>query len=861
MLKRMSVGEIEVDPRAPEPEVPDPFPSPADGELPPSDSDLSLAWLAIGAGVVAACTAIVLWQLHPFLILRDTTASGGDMGAHVWFPAYLRDHLLPHGRVAGWSPDWFGGFPAGQFYFPLPALAVVLLDVVLPYNVAFKIVTAIGPIAMPVAAYAFGRGLRIRRPGPELFAVAVTVFLFFKGIEAVAGSHDSQIQFNQRIMGGTIVNTLAGEFSYSIALAFALAFLGALAYSLRTRRRMALAAVLLAATVLSHVVVGILAIVGALVIWLFHRPIRNWRPALAIGVVAGLLTAFWSIPLLAGFPYTANMRYTRINWFVDYMFPGEFWWVFVLATVGVVFGLVRRDRGVLSIIALTATFGLVFRFWPELHAWNLRFLPFWYMGAFLLAAVGAAEIVRAIGQKIAKAWIGPAPGPSDLWVLDAEVEGRRFRVVKTVTIASLVAVLVLFGLWHSYADRGTTAMSRLDLDFWAEWNYSGYQDTSPSSTKPKAYPEYKALMDTMGKLPPGRAMWEGGNDVDNYGTPLALMLLPYWTNGRIGSFEGLYYESAASTPYDFMAIAPLAGCERVEPGARARVPLDRRLRARRAVPAHARRPLLHGPLGRDEGAAPTPSPNLRLVASVRDHDKLPPGTWKIYEVRDHALVAPLKYEPVVVDPHGGTQSECFGGKATPDEPKLGPWECTAAAWWNSPSALDRPLAADGPSEWARANGAAARTAPRRALPSVRVTDVHEGDDTISFRVSKPGVPVVVRSSYYPNWVADGAKGPWRLTPNLMVVVPTSHTVTLHYARSGAEWLGIALTVVGIAGLIGLIVWGRRRRRRGDPGDEPVEPVEESVEPVVTTVGDGPAAGPAAGLEPEWIGHSGEVPLA
>ena len=852
MLKRMSVGEIEVDPRAPEPNVPDPFPSPADGELPPSDSDLSLAWMAIGAGVVAACTAIVLWELHPFLILRNTTASGGDMGAHVWFPAYLRDHLLPHGRVAGWSPDWFGGFPAGQFYFPLPAMLVVLLDVVLPYNVAFKIVTAIGPVAMPAAAYAFGRGLRVRRPGPELFAVAVTVFLFFKGIEAVASSHDSQIQFNQRIMGGTLVNTLAGEFSYSIALAFAFAFLGALAYSLRTRRRMGLAALLLAATVLSHVVVGILAIVGALVIWLFHRPIRNWRPALAIGVVAGLLTAFWSIPLLAAFPYTANMRYTRINWFVEYMFPGEFWWVFVLATVGIGFGLVRRDRGVLSIVALTATFGLVFRFWPELHAWNLRFLPFWYLGAFLLAAVGAAEIVRAIGQKIAKAWIGPAPGPTDLWTFDSAAEGRRFRMVKTVTVASLVAVVALFGLWHSYADRGTTALSRLDLDFWAEWNYSGYQDTSAASTKPKAYPEYKALMDTMGKLPPGRAMWEGGNDVDNYGTPLALMLLPYWTNGRIGSFEGLYYESAASTPYDFMAIAPLAGANASNPvrGLAYRAIDDFELGVRYLRLLGGRYYMAHSA---ETKARADASPNLRLVASVRDHDKLPPGTWKIYEVRDHALVAPLKYEPVVVDPHAGTQSECFGGQATPDEPKLGAWECTAAAWWNSPSALDRPLAADGPSSWARVNGAAARTAPRRSLPSVRVTDVHEGDDTISFRVSRPGVPVVVRSSYYPNWVAHGANGPYRLTPNLMVVVPTSRNVTLHYARSGAEWLGIALTVLGIVGLIGLIVWGRRRRR-ADPGDGPGEGPGEGPGdgPGDATVGDGPAAEP----DSEWIGASG-----
>ena len=101
------------------------FPSGADLLLPPRDRDLTLAWRVLGAVVVVACCALVLWVLHPSLLLRDTTPNGGDLGAHVWFPAFLRDHLLPDWRVAGWSNDWFGGFPAGQFYFPVPALVTV----------------------------------------------------------------------------------------------------------------------------------------------------------------------------------------------------------------------------------------------------------------------------------------------------------------------------------------------------------------------------------------------------------------------------------------------------------------------------------------------------------------------------------------------------------------------------------------------------------------------------------------------------------------------------------------------------------------------------------------------------------------
>jgi hypothetical protein len=80
---------------------------------------------------------------------------------------------------------------------------------------------------------------------------------------------------------------------------------------------------------------------------------------------------------------------------------------------------------------------------------------------------------------------------------------------------------------------------------------------------------------------------------------------------------------------------------------------------------------------------------------------------------------------------------------------------------------------------------------------------------------------MVRTSYFPNWEVSGAKGPWRATPNFMVVVPTSHTVTLHYARSGAEKAGIALSLVGLVGLVGLVLWRPRDpdARRADPGPD------------------------------------------
>lgn len=806
------------------------FPSATDRLVPPEDLDLARLWRILGALVVAGCCGLVLWFLDPRLLLRDTTPNGGDLGAHVWFPAYLRDHLLPNFRVAGWSNDWFGGFPAGQFYFPLPALFTVLLDVMLPYNVALKITTAIGPVAMPAGAYAFGRGLRLRRPGPELCAVATVGFLFFKGVGATAGTEMATVQFNQRIMGGPLVSALAGEYSFSFALALGLFALGAVATSVRTGRRTWLAAILIAATVLSHVVVGMFVGVGAVVIVLVALTTRvrlRWTigRGVLIGVVGAALTAFWSVPLVATFGFTANMRYTKIVNYMKYLNVDEFLWVYLLALVGLAFGVVFRRRPALTIAALALIFALVFRYWPELHAWNLRFLPFFYLCMFFMAAVGASEIVRILSTEFGRLWVGGAPLPDEAYDFSPSRAGRTYRVVTSATMVAIVALVAVVGLAFDFSHRGF-------LPYWVAWNETGYEHSvrpGHDAAKEKAlarkqYGEYHALIAAADRLPAGRMLWEGGSSTDSYGTPLALMLLPYWTHGRIQSFEGLYYESAASTPYVFMAIAPLSASGNASNPVRG---LDYRdltsfkdgVRYLREL--GGRYYAAHSPTAK---AAADADPGLRAVARVKDFDHQAPEGWTIYELRDHALVAPLRYEPLVVGERVATQADCFHRPpAGVPGPQLGGWECVAAGWWANPATLDKPLAAGGPASWRRTGAKDSAAVPRRALPVVRVSSVHETENSIRFHVSRPGIPVVVRTSYFPNWRAGGADGPWRLSPNLMVVVPTSRSVELHFDRSSPEKLGGAVSLGGVIGVVGLVVWDRRRRRSGVTPEAVLEP--------------------------------------
>ena len=150
------------------------------------------------------------------------------------------------------------------------------------------------------------------------------------------------------------------------------------------------------------------------------------------------------------------------------------------------------------------------------------------------------------------------------------------------------------------------------------------------------------VVDTMKKIGEergcGRALWEHQTgDDSSYGTPMALMLLPFWTDGCIGSMEGLYFEASGTTPYHFLTAA--AGSSRLQPGAPAGL---RRQRRRPGRPLHAgpRHPLLPGlpPGGRGTGRRqPGPHPDRQV------------GPWKVYEVAGSDLVVPLTTDPVVVD--------------------------------------------------------------------------------------------------------------------------------------------------------------------------------------------------------------------
>ncbi len=99
-------------------------------------------------------------------------------------------------------------------------------------------------------------------------------------------------------------------------------------------------------------------------------------------------------------------------------------------------------------------------------------------------------------------------------------------------------------------------------------------------------------------------------------------------------------------------------------------------------------------------------------------------------------------------------------------------------WYDDWEGMDQWLVEDGPDTWPRTGATTDLDdlAGQRDLGAPITTDgvvsnIVVEDERISFDTTAVGEPHLVRVSYFPAWRVEGADGPYRAAPSLMVVVP------------------------------------------------------------------------------------------
>ncbi|MCJ7725054.1 MAG: hypothetical protein MUP76_01505 [Acidimicrobiia bacterium] len=681
----------------------------------------------IGWIVLAGAAAVIIGVMRFDLILRANTPTGGDMGAHVLIPAYLRDSLLSDGRLIGWSNDWYAGFPILYFYFPLPAFTIVLLDVILPYGVAFKIVTVAGLASMPFSSYYFARSMGLARPVALVGGINGAMFIFMESFT---------------IFGGNTLSTLAGEYSFSWSLSLSLVFLGMLMRNSREGRGFTLGpAVLLALTALSHLITTMVVVVASLPLLFRRKGVRTVTSSWALGFA---FVAFWALPVLirtmGGF--TTDMRWHAVKG-IENVFPRELWPMVLLAAVGLMWAIARKATvGPLVVLLVGPVVGYyVIEFIDFRKLYNARLLPYWYFAVYLLAGILIGMAVTAAARRF-------SARPGSVWAA-----------------AALAGIFLV-----TAAGVGVNKAPG-----WARWNYTGYEAKD-------GWTEYDALMEELDRLPEGRVMWEANQELNRYGTPMALMLTGYWSEGH-PSMEGLLFESSITTPFHFLNAAEVsqAPSNPIPELNYHRMDFDR------AVEHLMLYNVAYYVSFTDEATLAAADHGLEVLAETEP--------FTVYALPESSLVDVARFVPAVWD----------GDEAFFD---------TALDWYDDIDGLDRWIAEDGPDDWPRIdNMDSARRS--RIMQTGEVSDIVLEDHRISFTTTAVGVPHLIKVSHFPNWTATGADGPWRAAPSLMLVVPTEEHVVLEFSNTWVESGGMAISVVTLVMLAGWGIWRRERRKRAE----------------------------------------------
>ena len=671
----------------------------------------------LDALLLSAIGVFLVSHFRPSMLLSHTHATGGDMPSHYYSLVYLKEKLLPHFRISGWTQSNYAGFPILENYFPVPFLIMVALSWVLPLTAAFKLGTVLGIWLLPFGAYLGLRAMRLEFPIPILGAIASLLFIFLE---------------SNSMWGGNTLSTLAGEFAYSYALVLTLVWIGTFYAGISSNKSVLLNSFLLACIGLCHGY-PLLFCLALSSTFLLDREnySRNFSYLAQVYALSFLLMGFWIVPLLARLPWTTAYDFSWPAQSLKVIYPVILWPAMLLA--GVAYGRTPR-RPWLYFLAAQACGWLLYGVAPKMGVVDIRFLPFVQITLCLMAAIGLTWLIRRLkGQGVA------------------------------------LLMVLLGSFWW-------VGKNVQQLPSWIAWNYTGFEGKS-------LWPVFAKINDLVkGSVEDPRVVYEHSGRHNALGTVRAWECLPVFS-GR-STLEHAYFQASPSAPFVFYVqseISQETSCPFADYGCTT-PDLDR-------AAGHLRLFNIKELIVISDAVKSAIRQNMNYQPVARVDP---------YEV--YALTGPHHYvEPLVNQPALWT-----GGH----------WKQTAYTWFRNsrlndvhlvfPTRLREADAAIFPLR----SGDLLQIVRQTLPPAEPVLSERVSDAEITFETRSLHHPHLVKVSYHPGWKVEGADRIYLVSPAFMLVYPTAHRVRLYFARSTADYAGMALTLLGL----GLAAWAWKRRR-------------------------------------------------
>jgi len=717
--------------------------------------------LAVHVIVFAIIYGFLLSYFTPACLFSKTITTDGDTPSHYAAADYLIHTLLPKGKIIGWMPGNYAGFPLFQFYFPLPFLIMALLQVFVPLQIAFKMVTVLGIFLLPLCAYGCLRLLRQPAPIPTIGAIFTLPFLFMEA---------------NSMWGGNIPSTLSGEFAYGLGFALLVLYIGTFYRGIRENRYARINALILTIIGLSHGYTLLFA-VFATTFFLFTTDgfLKKLWYYLRVNTLAFLLLGFWLIQLLWFSPHTTAFHFVGVLDGISQVFPTILIPLIVFALIGTLLIVIHphpspppsRGRGSRNVIS---------KYSPSpggrgLGGGGAELLPkkavqshanvlcyFWFIifvaGAFYFIAYNISVVDIRFLPYI----------QFFLLLLGAMGVGFMTELVKVrLLIAPLLAFLTV--LW---VNEHVTYIPK-----WIEWDYSGFEAK-------KLWPQFRAINEYLkGSCQDPRVVYEHDLQTRAVGSVRAFESLPLFS-GR-STLEGLYIQSSITSPFVFYLqseISPKPSCP-LSNYNYSRLNLERGLEHLKmfnvshfiAVTDDVRKALETSP------------------DAIREKD-YPPYT--IYRLRKNPdrYVSLLHYEPTLMITKNwrGRAFEWFrrGDLNTHIvfKDKLEPSDAIHFKTITKDQFPENPISNPiNPINPINPKGGPIKETIKPEEIIIETTNIDR--------------PHLIRVSYHPNWHVEGADRIYLASPSFMLIYPRQERVRLYFGRSFPNYLGVGLTLLGL----------------------------------------------------------------
>ncbi|MEI8138846.1 MAG: hypothetical protein WCI03_03155 [bacterium] len=710
--------------------------------------------------ILVVISLFIIGNLSPADLIRNTTPVGGDTPAHLYLVSHLKEQLLHQGRIISWAGGWWCGFPMFQYYFALPYAVAALMSLLVPLNIAFKVVSVAGMVLTPLCAYWAARVWRLPGLCPVLMALAMVPFLFVQ-------SHT--------MWGVNTSSTLAGMIANSWSFAL---MLPALALGTRdiqdgvVRGRTILLFVLVLAShfFTSVIMFMTLAIVPFFACFPLGKPgnllnhARLFRAFWVLGVEAGLalmLMGWWLVPLIAK---SADSMDFGGNWTLSLIrsFPEYIAGVAVFAGVAIVAGFKRSLTGVWMLVWMCVVSVTLFEggYGVSPVFVNVRLWPFIFFAMMALGAVGVGVLLeRARGG----------------WVF-----------------AGLLVPAVLCGVMMSESVGGLWGPGLTQS--WARWNYAGLE------SKPSAA-VFDKLMSYL-KGSPGRLANDLCEENNQLGSSRIFELVPHLIGKPI--LEGGLVNSALGSMYSYYVQGETSPSCAGFPPIVIPTTFDFARATRHLELFNVKHFIARSAVARD---ALQGMKEWRFIAREEE--------WSLFELMTH------EGRYVFIPPRLPYVVETDRWKECSLEWLYTPQALDQFLLWKTPGVsvdrhelvvLSAPQVLKALADMRQTNvpGMMAEGLPLTMAGTKCISEESVTDDRIHFRTTALGLPHIIKVTWFPNWKVRGAKQVYCISPGFMCVFPDQPDVELYYGSTGSDVVGYGITSVACFILAGWF-WVNRKK--------------------------------------------------